>query len=324
MTTRVDTGARLHCSLLDVAQVTDRTYGGAGFMIAGPRTVVSATRASTWEVWSDAADERARADLAKLVERLSAHYPGHRAKIDVIALPPQHVGLGTKTSLLLAVLVAVHEEFGIHAEIEQLQALSGRGGTSGIGIHGFFTGGFLVDAGHPRAEVPVVGPSSAQRPARRPLLAAQISVPETWRFHLVLSGGTSWHGGPEVDFFARDAQLPAAEVYEAIALSYHGLLPAVRSADRAALARALVRMHEIGFKARELRAQAGRVREVYRALIRTCDAPVGLSSMGPLLYVILEENDARGEQRVAAIASEAGCRYLGGYAASGPRADPCA
>src|SRR6187397_3143910 len=60
----------------------------------------------------------------------------------------EHVGLGTKTAVILGALQAAAIASGYKVSRAELQLLSGRGGASGVGIHAFFIGGLVIDAGH--------------------------------------------------------------------------------------------------------------------------------------------------------------------------------
>ena len=314
MAALIKTGSRIHCSLLDLGSATEHAYGGAGFMLEGPEVKVSAVRSSAWHVTSGLLLEtRTRDDLEETLSRLSQHTKGISATLSIESLPPQHVGLGTKTSLLLACLLAVKEELKIPLDMEALQLISGRGGASGVGIHGFFTGGFLVDAGHPIGGINTLVPSSNRHPSKPPLLSVQFRIPSSWRFHLVLPKGRLWEGSAEAQFFTNNTPIPKEEVYEAIAVTYHGLVPAVYSGDIRQLGRALARLQTIGFKARELSAQSSEVQLTYQALSRIPSAATGLSSMGPLLYIILDENDEPGAKTVTDISKETDSTYLGAF-----------
>ncbi len=314
MTTSVKTGSRIHCSLLDLGSATDRAYGGAGFMIEGPEIRVSAAQSSQWDVTSALPiDMRTRNDIEKMFERLARYTEGGLANLHIESLPPQHVGLGTKTGLLLASLVAIKEELGINLDTETLQLLSSRGGTSGVGIHGFFTGGFIVDAGHPQKEIGVPLPSSRRHPTKPPLRTVRLSIPSSWRFHLVLPKGTVWEGSTETKFFADNTPIPKSEVYEVISIIYHGLVPAIHEGNIRGLRHSLARLQSIGFKARELSAQSNEVQQAYQALRKIPSAAIGLSSMGPLLYVVLESTDKRGVEIITHVSKETDSIYLGAF-----------
>ena len=319
VTTRIRTGCRIHCGLLDLGRATDRAYGGAGFMIAGPGVQVCARCDSRFGVVGNIPlDERTRTDLRKALEAVSCRVAKKSVTVSVESMPPQHVGLGTKTALILGALLAAHVELNLKFEIATLQSLSGRGGTSGIGIHGFFYGGFVVDAGHPQTEVTSFLPSSSRRPSYPPMLNLILPIPPNWRFHLVLPTGIVREGSAEADFFAHNTPISRAHVFKAISLTYHGLVPAVRDANLGRLRTALGKLHRIGFKQRELATQSSNVKDVYTRLVKMCRAPVGLSSMGPLLYVILDARDTLQAQAVMEVCSETDSMYLGMFSGLQP------
>ena len=103
---------------------------------------------------------------------------------------PHHAGLGAGTQLGLAVaramaIAAGHEDW----DAPELARRVGRGLRSGVGVHGFGRGGFLVEAGKRSQE------------CLAPLIT-RVDFPESWRVVLVLSLGCSpWHGTEEQQAF---------------------------------------------------------------------------------------------------------------------------
>src|SRR5438045_8305016 len=103
MSVTVQTGARLHVTLLDLGTATSRIYGGAGFAVTGPLTRASVEAASDWSIkFPPTLDPRAQSDIAACVERVSVLTP-LKANITFRCHAEQHVGLGSKTSVLMAV-----------------------------------------------------------------------------------------------------------------------------------------------------------------------------------------------------------------------------
>src|SRR5436305_12246632 len=104
----VATPSRIHCLLLDLGRATNRAYGGAGFMIARPAAIVKAERSPQWQIVTNhRLDERTAADLEKIVKLFSERPP---LRVSIENMPLQHVGLGSKTSLLLAVIAVISKE----------------------------------------------------------------------------------------------------------------------------------------------------------------------------------------------------------------------
>lgn len=231
-------------------------------------------------------DEAARNDLNEAVARMKKSYCLKDGIFSIKMMPPQHVGLGSKTSLLLAALKAWANYSEVHPSDSELQSFSGRGGASGVGIHGFFRGGFIVDTGRPSTGRRMHKPSAAQRPKDVPLLAMRYQVKDDWRFTLLLPKGRKYAGRAEIEFFRRNAPIPAAEVREAVEITYHGIAPSILTGDIESLKVALKRLHRCGFKQRELRAQTEDVARLLAELHGLEGCAAGMSSMGPLIYVI--------------------------------------
>jgi beta-ribofuranosylaminobenzene 5'-phosphate synthase len=280
----VSASARIHIGLFDLSYATPRTFGGLGFMVDKPTTVVSA--------WPDSAvtivgppdlQASSRQYIQQKVQDLIAAYPGRGVTVSIRTTIPEHVGLGSKTAMTLAALTAAARATERPVDALHLQRLSSRGGASGVGIHGFFTGGFVVDAGTLGA-VPLL-PSSFQRPTKVPTLIRAIQMPEEWIVTLILPPGIKVAGEAESNFFRRVTPIPRAEVLEQIALAYHGLIPAVIDDDLATFGKSLKNFSSFGLKAREISGQGDLVSATIASLERVSPC-VGMSSMGPLVFAI--------------------------------------
>jgi beta-ribofuranosylaminobenzene 5'-phosphate synthase len=179
---------------------------------------------------------------------------------------PQHVGLGTKTALLLAMLDAANRALGLALSAPELRALSGRGGTSGVGIHTYFRGGFVLDAGHPQASVSTLAPSSSRVSPSVPLMLTWAPFPERWQVTLMTAAGPRIQGEDELAFFAAATPVSAEQVLRTYALAHHGVAPAFLDEDLECLGSSLRELHQIGFKAHELAHQHASV----QAALRNC------------------------------------------------------
>lgn len=137
--------SRLHFGLLDLGGASPRRYGGVGLMVDAFPTIVTARTARATTVTASAAVDRQHRSA---VMRALTELPHTRnVSVNIDSAAPPHLGLGSKTSLVLACLRAADELQPKSSGRAALQRASGRGGTSGIGVNGFFTGGFLLDAG---------------------------------------------------------------------------------------------------------------------------------------------------------------------------------
>jgi beta-ribofuranosylaminobenzene 5'-phosphate synthase len=311
---RVISYPRLHACLFDLGNATPRKHGGAGFSIAGLPAIVDARPSSRMDVvYSVEVDGSTRTAISAAIRRLARVRPSIAAQLRIVSVPPQHVGLGSKTAVILAVLKAIDLVCTLRLTKSDLQFLSGRGGTSGVGINVFFTGGFVVDGGHDSRVHRGFLPSRFRRPLKIPPSTCRIGIPAGWRFHLLLAPGKLMHGIEERRFFERNTPIPRGEVFQTIALAFHGLVPAVRTGDLRLLRDILDSIHEIGFKHRELSGQSAVVRSIVRSLYRRGDCAVGLSSMGPLVYAVSNADNGELSEFVESLSRSTGARMLGAF-----------
>src|SRR5262245_63296945 len=145
----IATAARLHFGLLNPgpAGPGGRRFGGAGMMVERPGVLLRAVAAP---------DVSAGGPLAvralAFARRFTRAVPAPPQHLIVERAPPAHAGLGSGTQLGMAVARALALAAGRpDLPAGELARLVGRGLRSGLGVHGFERGGFLVDAGQ-RAE----------------------------------------------------------------------------------------------------------------------------------------------------------------------------
>ncbi len=89
---------------------------------------------------------------------------------------PSHSGLGSGTQLSLAVAKAILEMNDHDLPIPKIAEIVGRGGTSGIGVASFESGGFILDSGHMKSIKKEFLPSSASK-AAPPTVIARYDFP---------------------------------------------------------------------------------------------------------------------------------------------------
>jgi beta-ribofuranosylaminobenzene 5'-phosphate synthase len=275
---------------MDMGNVTSRTYGGAGFALSSPATEIIAERSSgrTEIAGLEMLDADAQAGLRACVNRWAQLNKSAHVHIKIHRLPIQHIGLGTKTSLLMGTLAAATLAAGKEISQSAIQTLSGRGGASGVGVNTFFHGGFVADAGHPARKDLSFAPSSRRISHAVPPILSRVPIPERWQVYLFLPSGRRFSGNAEQEFFTKNTPIRRSEVLDSIALLYHGVVPAVLTADLSLLKESLANLHKVGFKKRELAAQSEDVKAIIAYLDSIRDCAVGLSSMGPLIYAISE------------------------------------
>jgi beta-ribofuranosylaminobenzene 5'-phosphate synthase len=292
---RVRAPSRLHFGLLGLSSlepwpnllgekvVPARCFGGAGLMIQDPGIELTAQPAADW------AAEGALAERAlEYARHFAQTFPPdvirpHRLVIERAA--PEHAGLGTGTQLGLAVARALWAACALPGpDALELGRRAGRGQRSGVGVHGFAHGGFLVEAGRREGAAPLV---------------AHAAFPESWRLVVVVPPwGSGLHGGEEKEAFLRlDCQRMALETTDSLCrLIVLGMLPALRERDLDAFGEAL---YDFNLRAGQAFAavQGGayassHVADLVSFIRRQGFRGVGQSSWGPAVFAVAEESAA--------------------------------
>ena len=303
---------RIHITLVDLGHGTGRRYGGSGFAVDGLTTTACAKKASYTELVGPPHFESPdigsiRTALDRLSNRLETGF-----NVSVRCDAPAHVGLGTKTSCVLAALRAGNAAAGANLNSQEIVKLANRGGTSGIGVNTAFFGGFVADAGQPaNAAAPLLPSSAATGAYELPPAIVKLGIPECWRIHLFLPDGERLAGQAEQDFFVKNTPIPRSEILEVLASVYHGVAPAFASGNLPELARSLRRIHTMGFKKREVACHGNSVLDILRHLNDLRNVAAGMSSMGPLVYAIAAHTS---EELAEHIMSRYGSEYLGEFA----------
>ena len=137
----VETGSRLHFGLIDV----EAPFGGIGVMLGSPLTGVRLESSPTF-CPPDSAAERVT-QIAERFRCLLGNDDLPNCKIQILARPRPHTGLGSGTQLGMAVAEAMNHFLGEPIPKSELgDTIAERGTRSAIGIHGYFGGGFVFEA----------------------------------------------------------------------------------------------------------------------------------------------------------------------------------
>ena len=109
-------------------------------------------------------------------------------------------------------------------------------------------------------------------------------------------------GEDEAKFFSENAPVTKGDALETMAILYHGVLPAFILTDYEAISLALQSLHRVGFKMLELQRCSTRAQSCLAALFE-CGLAAGVSSVGPLLYVIVPRSDCERLDQVRSVSS---------------------
>ena len=289
-TVHVSAPSRLHFGLWSRAGGAQRQYGGVGAMVVKPGLVLAVRGSGAFDAAGPLAD-RAVQFARRWAEFHRSELPA--CQIEIIAAPPQHVGLGTGTQLGLAVAAGLNAYTGLPSQSPAELALSvGRGMRSAVGTYGFVQGGLVVEQGKLPGE-----PISP--------LDCRVDLPVEWRFVLIRPTElTGLAGDDEAAAIAGLPAIPAAVTQSLIEEVRDHLVPAAAIGDFATFAARLYRYgHQSGlcFAARQGGPYNGPILTGLVEQVRALGvAGVGQSSWGPTLFAI-QPSQAEAEKLVGQI-----------------------
>jgi beta-ribofuranosylaminobenzene 5'-phosphate synthase len=303
----VQAASRLHFGLLSLPAELDwpnqlgqaafpaRRFGGVGLMIQSPGLTVRIQPSKEWS---------ARGPLAERVSAFARCFLNY-SPIDSdvcsptlreLALPPQeiiveqcapeHAGLGTGTQLGLAVARGLVEAWNLPVHAGDLCRRVGRGRRSSLGFHGFFQGGFLVEAG--KTSDSDISPLVVREP-----------FPEDWRIVLITPPGKPGrHGFEESEAFQQllTQGMPLRQIESLCRLTLLQLLPALVERDFKNFSEGLFEFNNLAGQA-FVKVQGGTyanplIAEFIQFIRRQGFAGVGQSSWGPAVFALAENESA--------------------------------
>lgn len=294
----IETPSRLHVTLIDLNGEYDRIDGGVGITTRSPGLIMEAH-----EGYEETSIEFAGPDIPQDVTE------GYQEKILSVTRKiheyfsieggynflvkevfPTHSGLGSGTQLSLAVARVILEMNGLDVSTRKMAEIVGRGGTSGIGVASFESGGFIVDGGHKIGDKKGFLPSSASTAAPAPILA-RYDFPPEWKIVLAIPvEEKKVFGDGEVDIFQKYCPIPLSEVRELTHLLFMKMMPAVVEEDLDRFGEAVNTLQGVGFKKIEVELQNPFIKKLMGDLRDSGAAGVGMSSFGPTVYAITDTN----------------------------------
>lgn len=284
---RIRTPSRLHFTLIDMNGEIGRVDGGLGVSLQHPSVEFDFRWNERTIVRGGQTNEQ---DLVTMELAACSHVLRVEPKIEIIIrqMIPPHQGLGSGTQLKLALLSALCRQFGLDYSLSDLVAKSTRGGTSGIGVNAFHTGGFLLDGGHSvDSQKKSFAPSRYATEAGQPPLLLRYEFPTHWGIVLFIPKclhGLS--GRDELEFMRSHTPIPISEVQSASHVILMRLLPAICEVDLEAFGSSVDKLQETGWKRRHWNRPDLRPLELVRSAFRETIGITGcgLSSTGATIF----------------------------------------
>ena len=194
-----------------------------------------------------------------------------------------HAGMGSGTAVRLGILEGLFRINERQISRDVLVRKSERGGTSGIGINTYFSGGLVLDLGVPNNNDEFVPSSLGFRPPI-PLNLPRVVMPN-WPICLCVPRSIPTKSQKqEIEFFSRAAPIDAMDSYKAAYESIFGIYASAVEGDYRSFCRSISALQETAWKSKEWREYGSEIRELETKLLEFGASAVGLSSLGPLLY----------------------------------------
>jgi len=290
---------RIHLGLLSMSGEGYRLNGGIGVTISAPEAVVTfrASKAFSLE------DQRDKPFKTSELNRIARCLTDGLGRFGVNNIPlsisisgsmPSHCGFGSATSIRLACLEGMFLKLDISVGRKRLVELSGRGGTSGIGINTYFQGGLVLDVGRKGGNL---SPSSALEHApHEPLTLFKVPMPR-WRVGTCLTPRAQGISGRlEREFFASNAKLTLRDVERASHIALFGLIPGAIEQDCKTFCKAINDMQRTRWKNAEWALHGVPLQRIKRLLLREGAEAVAMSSLGPCLMFMGPDIKAKFEK----------------------------
>ncbi len=274
--------SRLHITLIDLNGALGRVDGSVGLTLDSPTIKIDVRKdegisISGSDVFADRIDG--------VIRTVANEYNISGVAINVIDEYRAHVGLGAGTAVSLAVASGISRLFDLNLELDELARLTGRGGTSGIGVAAYRSGGFIVDGGHKNKASFL--PSSASSTYGLPPVLMRYEFPE-WDVVLAIPNLQGASDVPEVDIFQQQCPIPLNEVQALCHVILMEMLPAVVEKDVERFGRSINHVQTLGFKRRELALQPF-CKDLIDFMNENGALGAGMSSFGPTVYAISDE-----------------------------------
>ena len=294
----IETSARLHLSLIDLNGMEGRIDGGIGITLNQPSINLECienndqTRIIFDKNIGNICDfTEYEQKINEACTRMNQYL--HSDKTYTFTLKkayPIHHGLGLGTQLLLSTGKLVSQLNDKTLDVTQLATIVERGGTSGIGVRSFETGGFIVDGGHRMDEKSEFLPSSASKVSPPPVLA-RYDFPKQWNIILAIPEvNKSVSGQHEIDIFEKYTPVAIEEVERICYLTLMKMMPAVLEEDLSSFGDAVNQIQQLGFKKVERNLQKDIINQTINYMKQEDIPAVGMSSFGPTCFGITDAN----------------------------------
>ncbi len=264
-----------------------RKHGGIGFSINDPITRLSFHRQKNFKICDKREHPLTNIEsttLLELLNRIRSRYSlKFAAKIVIRGKSRHHIGLGMGTAIRLGILEGLFKCNNRTIKDTDLIGISERGGTSGIGIHTYFSGGLVFDLGIPN-DGSSFQPSS--RPGRKilPLKLPALKLPE-WSMCICFPNDLeTLTQQEEIEFFQNTAPIAEEKAFESCYHALFGVYSSIAERDYDLFCKSVQNLQNAEWKRKEWLLYGSRLFDLRSSLLKDGVSCVGMSSLGPLIY----------------------------------------
>ena len=270
-----------------------RKNGGIGFSVSEPSSTLEITASEQFQFNDLRETPFAKTEIRQIANAIEASVEAFDLDSNIcVTLNGElmtHVGLGSGTAVRLGVLEGLFFINGKSISENGLVRQSKRGGTSGIGINTYFSGGLVFDLGIAN-DCRGFAPSSQTDSKHLPSLIPSLPMPP-WPVCICIPRFIRPKTQEEeVDFFNKAAPVKPADSYEA---SYHalfGVYAAVIEHDFSAFCCAIDAIQATTWKKQEWFEYGDSLLNLAKNLRDQGADAIGMSSIGPMLFCLGNED----------------------------------
>lgn len=217
---RITAFPRLHLTLIGMNEKGYRVNGGIGFAIKDPQLILIIKPSDSLQLIDNRHTQLSQnqyGKLAQIIEEVRTQYRfKYSISVKISGGMRTHYGFGSETSIRLSCLEALFILNEHQYESELLVSLSGRGGTSGIGLHTYFEGGMVLDIGRKYAGGSFKPSNYTENRKKVALLLQRVPMPE-WNIGVCIPLEISPKSDlEEKGFFKKTCPIADTNVYRPI------------------------------------------------------------------------------------------------------------
>jgi len=224
---------RLHLNLLAMHSCKYRKYGGLGFSILnnGNYLVAEEDVDNKIIIKGECNNSLRIQKIENILNDIKEKYKLKKPiKIELHGHYYFHIGLGVGTAVTLACIEALFLYNNMSVDHNKIIEESKRGGTSGIGINTYFSGGFVIDIGIKSDNIEHL-PSSQKSTLSISNVLARCDFPN-WEFGIILPKKRNEISDiNEVAFFKSTCPIPDSEAYFASYLAIFGTFSSIKESN---------------------------------------------------------------------------------------------